>query len=536
MTPLELQSPSSPKRGNKFDQLRKTLKDTGGKGSQSPSLSMLVYFMLNELFLAVMSTKKRMEPPDFDNDEYVAQLLAKDARDSSMRYSTLGLDALIPNKRPSSGVPKPNTRFLKNILRETDSHNASLKRKEEEEARERMRALPHGYGRSSGSKPDRSLYDVRAAKRRRVEGTSDLKYERGRDFGRHRRGKYDSRGASCDRERENERDQRRREKRCGNGEIDDEPARNRSSRSKHKKEDDRSYHHGRRRAEYTRSSEKQRCSDDDRERLHHRRRHRHSDSSSSSRTRRRSPECSSRRKGRAEDPKLHNEKRLSRKHYASTTSLDDRAVDREISSCQTSTTLRGTPKPQSQNLVSPPPSDSDSDSDPLESLIGPLPPCETNNTPPLRSRGRGTYSTNKSNIDAHFASGYDPTLDVHLDDDNDDGPHSSNSTRPRPVASLTTKEDDDWNMALEALRDRALWRRKGADRLREAGFDAGFINKWAGNGAFAGLDGGGGHKDTRRDEDKDVGDVRWAKKGEKREWDRGKVLTDDGHVDVRPEW
>ncbi|EEH47230.2 uncharacterized protein PADG_03328 [Paracoccidioides brasiliensis Pb18] len=483
-----------------------------------------------------MSTKKRMEPPDFDNDEYVAQLLAKDARDSSVRYSTLGLDALIPNKRPSSGVPKPNTRFLKNILRETDSHNASLKRKEEEEARERMRALPHGCGRLSGSKPDRSLYDVRAAKRRRVEGTSDLKYERGRNFGRHRRGKYESRGASCDQERERERDQRRREKRYGNEEIDEEPARYRSSRSKHKKEDDRSYHHSQRRAEYTRSSEKKRCSDDDRKRLHHRRRHRHSDSSSPSRTRRRSPECSSRREGRTEDPKLHNGKRLSSKHCASATLLDDRAVDREISSRQTSTTLRGTPKPQSHNLDSLPPSDSDSDSDPLESLIGPLPPCETNDTPPLRSRGRGTYSTNKSNIDAHFASGYDPTLDVHLDDDNDDGPHASNSTRPRPVASLTTKEDDEWDMALEALRDRALWRRKGADRLREAGFDAGFINKWAGNGAFAGLDGGGGHKDTRRDEDKDVGDVRWAKKGEKREWDRGKVLTDDGHVDVRPEW
>ena len=31
-------------------------------------------------------------------------------------------------------------------------------------------------------------------------------------------------------------------------------------------------------------------------------------------------------------------------------------------------------------------------------------------------------------------------------------------------------------------------------------------------------------------------DVVWSKKGEGREWDRGKVLDDDGLVNVKPEW
>ncbi|PGH30324.1 hypothetical protein GX50_06918 [[Emmonsia] crescens] len=494
-----------------------------------------------------MSTKKgadSAETPDFDNDEYVAQLLAKDARDSSLRYSTVGMNAFIPLKRPSERAPKPNTRFLKNILRETDSHNASLKRKEEEEARERVRTLRHAHGHSSRSKPERSLYDVRAAKRRRVEASSDQKYERGGDFKRQKGGEEDSRHTSRDQERERE---RRRPERGYDDSSDDEEqsGRHKSSRSKHdKKEDDRSHRssHSRRHAEHTLFSERYKSSDDDRERRSRRRKRHHSHSRSPSRTRRHSSERFNRRKGRLKDiGESHDEHHHPHKHRTSTASREKRAATNEEKSPphrQTST-LHGPPEPQpqSQNLDSIDPSGSDSD--PLESLIGPLPPSATNDTPPLRSRGRGAYK-NKSNIDAHFASGYDPALDLHPDDDHgDDHGNTAYSKKPtwrRPVAGLAMAEDDDWDMALEALRDRALWRQKGADRLREAGFEEGVVEKWAGNGAFAGLDGGGGHRDIGRDRDRDVDDVKWAKKGEKREWDRGKVLTDDGHVDVRPEW
>ncbi|OJD23509.1 hypothetical protein ACJ73_05132 [Blastomyces percursus] len=506
-----------------------------------------------------MSTKNEADStnaPDLDDDEYVAQLLAKDARDSSLRYSTLGMTAFIPLQRPSARAQKPNTRFLRNILRETDSHNASLKRKEEEEARERMRALRHGHEPSSSSTAARDLHDVRAAKRRRVEASTDKKYGSEGHSRRQKVREEERRQTSHDRERERRREQRTRGREYDESSDDEERARrHKSSRlRRHKKEDDRSHrsNHSRRHAKHSHSLEKHRSSDDDRERHPHHRQKRHrSHSASPSRTRRRSPERSSSRKGRVKDTNAsHGEHHHPRKHRISITSRETRAAAEEEKSpaLRQTSPRHGSPEPWSRDVGTIDPSGpaSDSDSDPLESLIGPLPPsAETDNAHPLRSRGRGTYKKNKSNnIDAHFASGYDPALDVHPDDEDGgecDTANSSKRRRRRPVAGLATAGDDDWDMALEALRDRALWRRKGADRLRAAGFDEGVIEKWARNGAFAGLDGraggagGRGHKDIVG-RDRDVEDVKWVKRGEKREWDRGKVLTDDGHVDVRPEW
>lgn len=67
-------------------------------------------------------------------------------------------------------------------------------------------------------------------------------------------------------------------------------------------------------------------------------------------------------------------------------------------------------------------------------------------------------------------------------------------------------------MALEALRDRELWKKKGAERLREAGFAEEEVRRWeeSGNG-----------------KEKGVEDVRWRGQGEVREWDAGKVVECD---------
>ncbi|KAL9010253.1 MAG: hypothetical protein Q9180_009315, partial [Flavoplaca navasiana] len=73
-------------------------------------------------------------------DDYVAQLLAKDAKDRTIKYSSFGLQAILP-KRPTTNAPKPNTRFLKNIIKETDSHNAALRAKEIADARIRLRGI-----------------------------------------------------------------------------------------------------------------------------------------------------------------------------------------------------------------------------------------------------------------------------------------------------------------------------------------------------------------------------------------------------------
>lgn len=161
------------------------------------------------------------------------------------------------------------------------------------------------------------------------------------------------------------------------------------------------------------------------------------------------------------------------------------------------------------------------DSDPLEDLVGPLP--RKSGEEPIRSRGRGAYKPNSSTIDAHFAPDYDPTLDVQLDEHGEQ--IASQRTPRRPVAGLMGGEDD-WDMALEALHDRTHWRQKGEERLRAAGMNDNAIDRWKNDApVFSGVDGEG-----------KPDDVRWSKKGEGREWDRGKFVNDDGHIDVRAAW
>lgn len=114
--------------------------------------------------------------------------------------------------------------------------------------------------------------------------------------------------------------------------------------------------------------------------------------------------------------------------------------------------------------------------------------------PKVRVRGRGAMRASTA-MDAHFAADYDPSQDVQPD-----------------------SEEDDWDMALEALRDRQRWKQQGAERLKAAGFTDEEVKKWEKGG------------------EKTEEDVRWRKKGEGREWDRGKVVDDDGHIDIRAEW
>ncbi|KAL8627922.1 hypothetical protein Q9189_006373 [Teloschistes chrysophthalmus] len=101
-----------------------------------------------------------------------------------------------------------------------------------------------------------------------------------------------------------------------------------------------------------------------------------------------------------------------------------------------------------------------------------------------------------SNIDTHFNSTYDPSTDI----------------TPNIPA-----ESDDWDNALEALRDRARWKASGAERLREAGFSDEAVRKW---------ERGGEGKEE---------EVAWKGRGEGREWDRGKVVGPDG-VQTGAEW
>ena len=58
---------------------------------------------------------------------------------------------------------------------------------------------------------------------------------------------------------------------------------------------------------------------------------------------------------------------------------------------------------------------------------------------------------------------------------------------------LIAHAEDDWDMALEAVKDRQKWKQQGAQRLREAGFTEQQVKKWEKGG------------------EKTEEDVRWAK-------------------------
>ncbi|KAL9024105.1 MAG: hypothetical protein Q9196_006757, partial [Gyalolechia fulgens] len=111
-------------------------------------------------------------------DEYLAQLLAKDAEDRTSKYSSHGLQSFLP-KRPTTNAPKPNTRFLKNIIKETDSHNAALRAKEIADARARLRGIngPDArnaqQGRGGGRQED---LDGHSSKRRRLAKDEDERH------------------------------------------------------------------------------------------------------------------------------------------------------------------------------------------------------------------------------------------------------------------------------------------------------------------------------------------------------------------------
>ncbi|KAK9563586.1 hypothetical protein V6Z77_003942 [Aspergillus fumigatus] len=410
------------------------------------------------------------------SNDYVAEVLAKEARDSSMKYSAQGMGAYLP-RRPTGAAPKPNTRFLRNIIKETDSHNAALKRKEEREARERMRQL-RGQALSSSSNGTKERDRHRS--RRLSDNLGSLRDTRGSRESKHHPHMRNRRSRSAS----SDRDGSRRHRRSHRSDDKDEK-RHQSSREKH------------RRHSYSRSRSPR---DDDASKSRDRyRRRRRTVSLSPSRSP--SPDRHRGRKGRENT-----------RHSTRRSSPNSHMAFEYATACG-----RGrTPSPRKESGF---------DSDPLEDLVGPLPPKHgvDSDWGAIRSRGRGAYKAKLSNIDAHFAPDYDPTLDVHMEDGDQD---QQKGPSRRPVAGLTTEEDD-WELALEALRDRARWKQKGAERLREAGFDDAVVDRWKSTSSKTTIGG---------DDEGRLEDVKWSKNGEGREWDRGKFVNDDGHIDVKASW
>ncbi|OQE29779.1 hypothetical protein PENSTE_c002G00234 [Penicillium steckii] len=452
------------------------------------------------------------------DDDYVAQLMAKEAKETSQKYSVEGLAAFKSKKRDAN-APRANTRFLRHLIKETDNHNTALKRKEEREARDRMRQSKSQSLQGSSSRRlslasgrhDREHHSsARDSERRNREDNrhsrhDDRRGSRRDDDDRSHRRNHRHRSRSTSSERSRSRRHRRRDK-------------DRSRSRDTDKDGERSY----RRGEDNRDRRRNRDRDRDREhgssrRSRHHRRRNYSESRSRSPRRDRSLESQRNR---------HNHKSSGdRSSHSHRIEEEQSRRDRDKRPPRESNRMGSHNMAEQRNgndTVLPAPLDDDEvDSDPLEDIIGPPPPQPGRQSePPIRSRGRGAYKPSASNIDSHFAPDYDPTVDLQPDEDE---PLERRPTR-RAVPGLMTEEDD-WDMALEALRDRARWKQKGEERLRAAGLNESIIDRWKDNTTSMGPDG-----------EKSLEDVRWSKKGEGREWDRGKVIDDQGHTDVHASW
>lgn len=97
-----------------------------------------------------------MSSSELLTDAYLIELLQRDAERRTTRRSN---------------APKPNTRFLRNIVRDVDSHNSALKAREEADARARQRRLRQEERPSRKCEEDEQEHARR--KRRRTEREGD---------------------------------------------------------------------------------------------------------------------------------------------------------------------------------------------------------------------------------------------------------------------------------------------------------------------------------------------------------------------------
>ncbi|KAH8838510.1 hypothetical protein MCOR02_000416 [Pyricularia oryzae] len=388
-------------------------------------------------------------------DDAVAARLIQEA-EHSLRFSSYGMDSSGP--RPEN-KPKPNTRFLRNIIRTTENHNAALLAKEAAESQARLQELSDAEEKTR----QRRRPDPSEMRRRQMGKISAIllggKRKRGGDG-----------GSSSERRHGDERrtDERKSSKshRSANKTSEDRERYKRRSRTTDKTDDEEECRHRERRRDRDRksraddslrsSSKRDRDSHRDKERTRHRRSQ--------------SPESNERR---------HRRSRRDRSPLRSPKD-DDRSR------------RKGTSGKRNHD------SEDEGDySDPLDDAIGPAPP-------PIKARGRGAVSQ-ESGIDARFSKSYDPASDM----------------RHEPA------DGEEWDDAVEAFRDRQKWKAQGADRLRAAGFTDDQIKKWEKSEKTLA---------AGADADVNIEDVRWAKKGEQREWDLGKKVNNDGTVSHGPDW
>ncbi|KAI1212822.1 uncharacterized protein F4807DRAFT_414709 [Annulohypoxylon truncatum] len=371
-----------------------------------------------------------MPVDDVPTDDQVADLLVKEANDCSLKYSALGLDAFKSTKRPAN-QPKPNTRFLNNIIRGTNHHNRALQAKENAESQAKLRDLEVAE--------EKKRHEEERKLRKAKPGPGDTRKRMLGDIAA-------ILGGSPKKRRTEKAGRSATSASNASGSVESGDG-TRSSHRRHKNlvmKDgvDVKKEKGRR----DRLAERPRAS----RRGHHQDESQEDGPSSPTIPKRKHQGFSSRRQSH------RNSIVAKRSEHQSSSSGDS------------------------------------SDSDSSEETIGPVPA----KAPTVRRRGRGANAAT-SGIDDRFAPDYDPREDV------------------TPESEDQRKEDDEWDHAVEAFRDRQKWNQQGAERLRSAGFTEEQVDKW------------------KKGDQKNEADVQWTTAGGLREWDRGKVVNKDGTVSLK---
>ncbi|KAI9363976.1 hypothetical protein DFJ73DRAFT_956404 [Zopfochytrium polystomum] len=151
-------SPSSASRQRRIDEASSAASEEASSAKPKPFLDTVVSSLVSRtatpkptpssssIHATAASSVFRDAGGEEDFEQYVASLIAREAKAAELKYAKEGLSAYIDLDRKKR-LPKPNTRFLASVVRSTDDHNQSLLRQMAQDSSERLRQLESGAAR-----------------------------------------------------------------------------------------------------------------------------------------------------------------------------------------------------------------------------------------------------------------------------------------------------------------------------------------------------------------------------------------------------
>ncbi|KAG8886566.1 hypothetical protein FRB98_001214 [Tulasnella sp. 332] len=472
--------------------------------------------VVSNLVRASMGASANTSVTDDDLDQHVAELILKEAKQKEARYfGKEGIRVYQPDTGlPDVNLPKPNKRFLNNIIRNVDDHNASIIHSQAKAAADAKEEIEKQARRMRRARADEAALD----RLRRLMGTGVRRASEGDDRS-VRRPREDG---ECRRSERSKRDVREEESQAGPSgsrqQLDDVGSSREGGDSRYERRSRR--HRDREEGVQSRSSRHEHSHNSrDRDQLE--------DDSKYRRRRRDMHKNRSRSRSEERDGYGRREGSTDRTQRRSSSSSLSRAVgdtDRPKKRSRDHSRSRSPPrsnKSSSKNYKHSTPRykpDSTGAADPTSSRrLHPLAQTSTADDPAIRSPSPdGPSATHAhapipSKMDRYFDPSYDPLLDTYP---------TNNLTLNDPVPESAFEH---WSNMIELVKmrkeDKADRKRREKEEKRE--------NK--GKKRKKGVDEDEEDEKNRRIrlglERPSVMDVKYVKRGAMREWDVGKEVT-----------